>query len=159
METCKEKAAQLCKNRAALKKFNIHNHMNATQIIATCAHLAGPGAAFRPIACAGIDRQHYRDAKGCASIHSSAINTSKQAGSLSDNEVFSCPKFMVLDVGRVYPQGWPHNLFCVDIPHVHSADLSSQRMVFQVRQGTEAMTTVNTTTAPKTGTTGTPASH
>ena len=82
----------------------------------------------------------------CAIFQTGAINTTKQAGSLSDNEVFSCPKFMVLDVGRVYPQGWPHNLFCVDIPHVHSADLSSQRMVFSVRQGTKTMTHAITTT-------------
>ena len=86
-------------------------------------------------------------------FHSGAINTIKQASSLCDKEAFSCPKFIVLDVGRVYPQGWPHNLFCVDIPHVHSADLSSQRMVFSVQQGTKTMTNVNTTTTPATGNT------
>jgi hypothetical protein len=64
-----------------------------------------------------------------------AINTMKQAADLPVSEVFSRPEFMVLDVGRAYPQGWPHNLFCVDIPHIHSADLSSQRVVFVSRQG------------------------
>ena len=41
-----------------------------------------------------------------------AINTTKQAVYLPVRKVFSCPKFIVLDVGRAYPQGWPHNLFC-----------------------------------------------
>jgi hypothetical protein len=91
----------------------------------------------------------------CAKVLSGAINTTKQAGDLSDNEVFSCPKFMVLDVGRAYPQGWPHNLFCVDIPHVHSADLSSRRMVFLSRQGAETMTTIIRATAHTTSPTGT----
>ena len=80
-------------------------------------------------------------------FHSGAINTIKQASSLCDKEAFSCPKFIVLDVGRVYPQGWPHNLFCVDIPHVHSADLSSHGMVFSVQQGTKTMTTATPTAA------------
>jgi hypothetical protein len=53
-----------------------------------------------------------------------AIHTMKQAGSLSDNEVFSRPEFNGaaprcthgFGAGSANPQGRRHNLFCVDIP-------------------------------------------
>ena len=90
-----------------------------------------------------------------AKVRFGAINTTKQAVYLPVRKVFSCPEFKVLDVGRAYPQGWLHNLFCVDIPHVHSAGLSNRRMVLSVQQGTKTMTNVNTPTTPSTGITST----
>ena len=95
--------------------------------------------------------QDFTPSRLCATFQTGAEYTTSEAVYLPVSKVFSCPKFMVLDVGRVYPQGWPHNLFCVDIPHVHSADLSSQRMVFVTPEGAETMTTVNTTTTPALG--------
>lgn len=89
-----------------------------------------------------------RLARSRAKVLPGAKNTTKQAVYLPVSKVFSCPKFKVLDVGRVYPQGWPHNLFCVLKPHVHSADLRSQRVVFQSRQGAETMTTTTPKAAP-----------
>ena len=90
--------------------------------------------------------------RACARIQAGAQNTTKQAGNLPDSEVFSRPKFMVLDVGIVYPQGRRHNLFCVLNPHIHPECLKSARDGLSVQQGTETMTTVNTpiTSAPDT---------
>ena len=70
-----------------------------------------------------------------------AINTTSEAVYLPVSKVFSCPKFKVLDVGRVYPRGWPQRFGVVDIPHVHPADLSSQRMVSKFPEGIKTMTT------------------
>jgi hypothetical protein len=70
-----------------------------------------------------------------------AINTTSEAVYLPVSKVFSCPKFKVLDVGRAYPQGWPQRFGVVDIPHVHPADLSSQRMVSEFPEGIKTMTT------------------
>lgn len=85
----------------------------------------------------------------CGIIRIGASYTIK-AADLPDREAFSCPEFMVLDVGRVYPQGWPHRFGGVTKPHVHSLDLVSQRMVFEVPKGIKAM---NQTTTPTSGTT------
>jgi hypothetical protein len=87
----------------------------------------------------------------CATVAIGAINTTSEAVYLPVSKVFSCPKFKVLDVGRAYPQGRPQRFGVVDIPHVHSADLSSQRMVFVTPEGAKTMTTVNTITTPVSG--------
>ena len=73
-----------------------------------------------------------------AIIRPGATNTIK-AADLPDSEAFSCPEFMVLDVGRAYPQGWPHRFGGVFKPHVHSSDLSSQRVVFEIPVGIKTM--------------------
>lgn len=93
--------------------------------------------------------------KRCATVIPGAINTTSEAVYLPVSKVFSCPKFKVLDVGRAYPQGWPQRFGVVDIPHVHSADLSSQRMVFVTPEGAKAMTSVIRTITPKAATLGT----
>ena len=134
------------KAAGGLKTTTATTTHNATDFIAAKAVKSGTKGSFYVKPCAGIDRRQYRAVKGCASIQFGASNTTSEAVYLPVSKVFSCPKFKVLDVGRAYPQGWLHNLFCVDIPHVHSADLSSQRMVFSVRQGTKTMTHAITTT-------------
>ena len=128
---------------------------HATHFIAADTRQASTGAAFHAKPCAGIKRRQYRAAKGCASILSGAKDTTKLAGNLPDSEVFSRPEFKVLGVGIAYPQGRQHNLFCVLNPHTHPECLKSARDGFSVQQGTEAMTTVNTITTPKTGNTAT----
>ncbi len=88
-----------------------------------------------------------------------AIHTVSEASSLYVNEVFSCPEFQmpvntgikVLDVGRAYPQGWPHRFGDVFKPHVHSADLNNRRVVSEFPKGTRAMPTGNTPTTPTPG--------
>jgi hypothetical protein len=67
--------------------------------------------------------------------------TTSEAVHLPVSKVFSCPKFKVLDVGRVYPQGWPQRFGVVFKPHVHPVDLNSQRMVFEFPEGIKTMTT------------------
>ena len=89
-------------------------------------------------------KKRYRAARPCATVKPGAQNTTKQAGNLPDSEVFSRPKFMVLDVGIVYPQGRRHNLFCVLNPHIHPECLKSARDGFSVQQGTKTMTNVTT---------------
>ena len=94
-------------------------------------------------------------------IRSGANHTIK-AADLPDSEAFSRPEFNGLDVGRLYPQGRAQRFGVVFKPHVHSSDLKSQRMVFDVPEGLEAMTTTSiraikhttTTTLPKYVTTG-----
>ena len=125
---------------------------HATDFIAAKAFQTRAGAAFNAKPCTGINRRQYRAAKGCASIQPGARNTKSEAVYLPVSKVFSCPKFMVLDVGRAYPQGWPQRFGVVSSPHVHPADLENWRMVFVTPEGAETMTTVNTITTPKTGT-------
>ena len=114
----------------------------ATDFIATGASKTSAGRAFH--ACPGqrTDRLEYRAVGQRDTIHIGAQNTTKQAGNLPDSEVFSRSKFMVLDVGIVYPQGRRHNLFCVLNPHIHPECLKSARDGFSVQQGTEPMTNV-----------------
>jgi len=88
-------------------------------------------------------------AQRCAKVHIGANHTTSEAVHLPVSEVFSRPKFMVLDVGRSYPQGRTHRFGDVIKSHVHPVDLISQRMVFVTPEGAKAMTT----TTPKTGTT------
>ena len=88
----------------------------------------------------------------CGKMRVGASHTTKQAGNLPDNEVFSRPKFAHaapccihgFGAGSAYPRGLRHNLFCVDIPS------STRRSIqvasgFQVQQGTEAMTATRKT--------------
>jgi hypothetical protein len=71
-----------------------------------------------------INTRHCIPAHGGATVHLGARHTTKQAGDLSDNEVFSRPEFENADLrcihgfgaGSAYPQGRQHNLFCVSIP-------------------------------------------
>ena len=128
---------------------------NATDFIAAEAFQTSTEAAFHTKPCAGINRRQYRAVRHRDRILPGAQNTTKQAGNLPDSEVFSRPEFKVLGVGIAYPQGRQHNLFCVLNPHTHPECLKSARDGFSVQQGTEAMTTVNTITTPKTGNTAT----
>jgi hypothetical protein len=84
----------------------------------------------------------------CATFLPGAKNTKSEAVHLPVSEVFSCPKFKVLDVGRAYPQGWPQRFGAVLKPHVHPVDLRSQRMVSEFPEGIKTMQT----TTPKMGT-------
>ena len=125
---------------------------NATDFIAAEAFQAWTTGSFYAKPDAGIDRRQYRAAKGCASIHIGAEYTTSEAVSLPVSKVFSCPKFMVLYVGRAYPQGWPQRFGVVTRPHVHLVVLVSRRMVSEFPEGIKTMTHVPITT-PKTGTT------
>ena len=84
----------------------------------------------------------------CATFQTGARNTTSEAVYLPVSKVFSCPKFMVLDVGRAYPQGWPQRFGGVSSPHVHPADLENQRMVSEFPEGIKTMTHVNRITTP-----------
>lgn len=81
-------------------------------------------------------------------IQAGAEHTTSEAAHLPVSEVFSCPKFKVLDVGRAYPQGWPHRFGGVFKPHVHPVGLNSQRMVSEFPEGIKTMST----TTPEKGT-------
>ena len=96
--------------------------------------------------------QDFTPSRLCATFQTGAINTTKQAVYLPVSKVFSCPKFMVLDVGRAYPQGWPQRFGVVTRPHVHLVVLVSRRMVSEFPEGIKTMTHVTITT-PSTGTT------
>ena len=141
------------KAAGGLKTTTATTTHNATDFIAIKATQERTTGSFHANPCAGIDRRQYRAVKGCASIQSGARNTKSEAVYLPVSKVFSCPKFMVLDVGRAYPQGWPQRFGVVSSPHVHPADLENRRMVFVTPEGAKAMTTVNTITTPKTGAT------
>ena len=125
---------------------------NATDFIATKAVKAVTTGSFYAKPCAGIDRRQYCAVGHRDSIHSGARNTKSEAVYLPVSKVFSCPKFMVLDVGRAYPQGWPQRFGVVSSPHVHPADLENRRMVSEFPEGIKTMTHVTITT-PSTGTT------
>ena len=84
----------------------------------------------------------------CATFQTGASNTISEAVYLPVSKVFSCPKFMVLDVGRAYPQGWPQRFGVVTKPHVHLVVLVSRRMVSEFPEGIKTMTNVNRTSTP-----------
>ncbi|MBV5297295.1 MAG: hypothetical protein JZU64_03935 [Rhodoferax sp.] len=92
-----------------------------------------------------------------ARIRLGANNTESEASNLYVNEVFPHQEFMVLVVGRAYPQGWPHRFGDVVKSHVHSLDLTSQRMVFEFPEGIKTMTTTSPRATAHTTTPGTPA--
>lgn len=82
-----------------------------------------------------------------AIIAPGAKHTISEASNLYVNEVFPCPEFNVLDVGNAYPQGRRQRFGAVLKPHVHSLDLSSQRMVFEIPEGIKAMKPTPTPTS------------
>ncbi len=84
----------------------------------------------------------------CATFLPGANHTTSEASNLYVNEVFSCPKFKVLDVGRLYPQGRAQRFGVVIKPHVHPVGLISQRMVSEFPEGIKTMQT----TTPEMGT-------
>ena len=127
----------------------------ATNFIADKASQTTAGAAFHAKPCAGIKRRQYRAVGHRDKIFPGAQNTTDNAADLPDSEVFSRPEFKVLDVGIAYPQGRQHGVIHVLNPHIQSLRLKSAVIGFQSHNGARTMTTVNTTTTPKTGTTAT----
>jgi hypothetical protein len=85
---------------------------------------------------------------GGATVHAGAIHTTKQAGNLSDNEVFSRPEsdnaalrcIHGFGAGSATPQGRRHNLFCVDIPSPTRCP-NQAASGFQFNKERETMTT------------------
>jgi hypothetical protein len=160
--TPKRKAVRFCKNRTAIKKYNIHNNMNATDFIAAVAFQKSAGAVFSAKPCAGINRQQYRAAKGCAKVLSTpAMGPVRKniiievAVNLSDNEVFSRPEFgsagfshlcgfgrdgLVRKAGRMAT-----SMFLTSRPPDARKNADGG---FQSQVGAEAMTTVKTITTP-----------
>ena len=95
---------------------------------------------------APLQHRQFNTALKCRAIFlSGARHTTSEAVYLPVSKVFSCPKFQVLDVGNVYPQGRRHRFGDVSKPHVHPADLDSQRMVSKFPEGIKTMTTFTTT--------------
>ena len=91
----------------------------------------------------------------CDTFKLGARHTTSEAVYLPVSKVFSCPKFKVLDVGNVYPQGRRHRFGDVSTPHVHLVDLDSQQMVSEFPEGIKTMTHVNTPTTPNAAPLGT----
>ena len=132
--------------------------MIATPLIATHAIRTGargriddPNVEHHNPCAAIVDRRHKNKltpTTHCGIIVSGSKQTKSEAFYLYVNEVFSCPKFMVLDVGNHHPQGRGHRFGDVLKPHVHPFDLSSQRMVFVTPEGAETMTIASSKTTP-----------
>ena len=76
-----------------------------------------------------------------ATFRTGASHTTSEAVDLPDSEVFSRPKFKVLDVGSAYPQGRRQRFGAVTTPHIHSAALVRHGMVFVTPEGAKTMTT------------------
>ena len=135
----------------------------ATDFIAAEAFQTSTGAAFHAKPSAGIDRRQYRAVRHRDSISFGASHTTDNAGNLPDSEVFSRSEFKDglsfqgihgYGAGSVYPQGRQHGVFHVTKPS--STRCPSQvASGFQSQYGARTMTTVNTTTTPKTGNTAT----
>ena len=128
---------------------------NATYFIAAGASKTSAGQGFH--ACPGqrTDRLEYRTVRLRDTIHIGAQNTIDNAGNLPDSEVFSRPEFKVLGVGIAYPQGRQHGVIHVFKPSSTRYRLNTVASGFQSHNGARTMTTVNTTTTPKTGNTAT----
>jgi hypothetical protein len=104
--------------------------------------------------------QSTRHDRRCAKVISGARHTTDNAGSLSDNEVFSRPEFFDVGfphiygfgAGSAYPQGRQHGVIRVSIP---SSTFWPRQPGggFQSHNGAETMTKVNTHPTPKKGTT------
>ena len=77
-------------------------------------------------------------------VRAGASHTKSEAADLPDSEVFSRPKFKVLDVGSAYPQGRRQRFGAVTTPHIHSVALVRHGMVFVTPEGAKTMT-VSTT--------------
>ena len=76
-----------------------------------------------------------------ATFRTGASHTTSEAVDLPDSEVFSRPKFKVLDVGSAYPQGRRQRFGAVTTPHIHSVALVRRGMVFVPPEGAKTMTT------------------
>ena len=134
---------------------------NATDFIATKATREGTTGSFHAKPGTGIDRRLYRAVSRRDSIRLGAKDTTKLAGNLSDNEVFSRPEFKdglsfqgIYSFGRdglVRKAGRTTNfLSLTSRPPVVRKEAASG---FQSQLGARTMTTVNTITTPKTGAT------
>ncbi len=102
--------------------------------------------------------QFSRQVRRCAKVIPGARHTTDNAGSLSDNEVFSRPEFSDVGLphiysfgaGSAYPQGRQHGVIHVSKP---SSTFWPRQPCggFQSHNGEETMPTVNTTTTPSMG--------
>jgi hypothetical protein len=88
----------------------------------------------------------------CATVCFGAEHTTKLARNLRDSEVFSRPNTSVLGLGAVNRKATGATNFACSNP-VPPYGLNSHRAGFQSQLGAKTMTTVNTPTTPKTGTT------
>ena len=135
---------------------------NATDFIATEAFQTSTGAAFHAKTCAGIDRWQYRAVKGCATVISTPAMEPVLENTVIDSEafthalswVFSRPNTLVYGRdGLVREAGrMAESMFSTSRPPVALEKAASG---YQSHSGAKAMTTVNTTTTPKTGNTAT----
>ena len=123
---------------------------NAIDFIATCARQESIGDTFHAKSYAGMGRQRCRAPRGCATLIAGARHTTKQAGNLSDNEVFSRSEFMVSGLGVPIRKDGSMACFMCLYP-APPFGLDSQTAGFSVQQGTEIMTTTTTTTTPALG--------
>ena len=147
------------KAAGGLKTTTATTTHNATDFIAAEAVQAGTTGSFHAKPCAGIDRRQYRAVRHRDSIRSGAKDTTKLAGNLSDNEVFSRPEFKdglslqgIYSFGRdglVRKAGRTTNFVSLTSrPPVVRKEAASG---FQSQLGAKAMTTVNTITTPALG--------
>ena len=146
-----KKAAGVCKTTTATTSHY------ATNFRAAGARQASAEAAIR----AGIGRQRYRAAGAVLQLSSVHENTLEIAGNLPDSEVFSRPKFKDdLSFEGIYGYGrdglvrkagrMAISMFSTSRPPVALEKAASG---LQSQIGAETMTTVNTTTTPKSGNT------
>jgi len=142
MMTPKRKAAGGFKTTTATATHN------ATDFIAAGARQASAKACFGLKPSAGINRRQYCAVRRCDRILLGARHTTKQAGNLSDNEVFSRSEFMVSGLGVPIRKDGSMACFMCLYP-APPFDLDSQTAGFSVQQGTEIMTI----TTPKLGNT------
>ena len=137
---------------------------NDIKSVAAGAHQSSATGSFHAKPCAGINRRQYRAVRHRDRILPGAEHTTDNAGNLSDNEVFSRLKFRDdlnfqgiygFGAGSVYPQGRQHGVIHVFKPSSTRYRLNTVASGFQSHNGARTMTTVNTTTTPKTGNTAT----
>ena len=70
MSALKRKAVRCSNTQTAIQNTHIKNNMNAIRIIAACAHQTCAASRFSVNPHAGIGKQQYRPAKGCATVPS-----------------------------------------------------------------------------------------
>ena len=132
---------------------------NATDFIATKATREGTTGSFHAKPCAGIDRRQFRAVKGCATFRSTPEllglmleNIVSNAANLPVSEVFSRPNTLVYGRDGLVRKAGRMTLFMFSTSRPPVA-LEKAASGFQSHNGAKAMTTVNTITTPKTGTT------
>ncbi len=152
MSALKRKAVRCSNTQTAIQNTHIKNNMNAIRIIAACAHQTCAASRFSVNPHAGIGKQQYRPAKGCATVPSTpncgagAENTVIDSGvhTATLSAVFLRSNFMVLDV-RVLPTrkdgSMAESMFS---PPSRPSRVPEKRMewFFQSHSGAEAMTNV-----------------